>query len=423
MKTIISLSVALLLAGAGISCAEILTLRDCLKSAAAGNPSLKAAAFDEKIAREGIDQARSGYLPRVDFQGGYTAQLEPQAISFAGGRAINTQEPDFGFFSLSLYQTIYDFGRTGSRTRRATSLQEATRHAYAGQEKELFLQVVESYYGILMEQKMVQAAQEEVGQMTDHLRVAQHLYEQGVTTRNDLLQAEVKLAASKQSLLMANNRLANNWLRLNYLTGRPPQMQGELDDAPRYRLDADPVDVENALTRRDEIKSLKKTLEADEQAVQESKSGYYPELFAKAGVDYVQNKEVMEQAIMYATVGLKINLFDGLATTSRLRQSVENRSRTGARLHDLEESVRTEYLVARNDAQAAAERIILTEKSIQQGEENLRINRDRYQEQVGTATDVVDAQTLLTQVRTLHYQTLFDFQVAAARVKKALGEL
>jgi hypothetical protein len=296
MKTIISLSVALLLAGAGISCAEILTLRDCLKSAAAGNPSLKAAAFDEKIAREGIDQARSGYLPRVDFQGGYTAQLEPQAISFAGGRAINTQEPDFGFFSLSLYQTIYDFGRTGSRTRRATSLQEATRHAYAGQEKELFLQVVESYYGILMEQKMVQAAQEEVGQMTDHLRVAQHLYEQGVTTRNDLLQAEVKLAASKQSLLMANNRLANNWLRLNYLTGRPPQMQGELDDAPRYRLDADPVDVENALTRRDEIKSLKKTLEADEQAVQESKSGYYPELFAKAG-DHVCHRRVEDQPV------------------------------------------------------------------------------------------------------------------------------
>ena len=52
----------------------------------------------------------------------------------------------------------------------------------------------------------------------------------------------------------------------------------------------------------------------------------------------------------------------------------------------------------------------MTETSIKQGEENLRINKDRYQEQVGTATDVIDAQTLLTQIKTEHYQALFDYR-------------
>lgn len=157
--------------------------------------------------------------------------------------------------------------------------------------------------------------------------------------------------------------------------------------------------------------------------VKETRSGYYPELFAKLGADYVQNEKVKEQTIYSATVGIKINLFDGLATTSRYRQAVKSRSRTEERLRQLESDLALEYRIAVNDARVAQQRIALTETSIRQGEENLRINKDRYTEQVGTATDVIDAQTLLTQIRSEHYQALFDYQVALARVKRAQGEL
>ncbi|HTY21017.1 MAG TPA: TolC family protein, partial [Geobacteraceae bacterium] len=93
------------------------------------------------------------------------------------------------------------------------------------------------------------------------------------------------------------------------------------------------------------------------------------------------------------------------------------------RLRQLEEDLALEYRTALNDARVAKERITATETSIKSGEENLRINKDRYQEQVGTATDVIDAQTLLTQIRSENYQAIFDYQVALARVKRARGEL
>ncbi len=422
MKTILAISALLLLFGAVSAPAETLTLSDCLKRAATANPSLNRAVYDQKVAQEAIPQARSGYLPRIDLQGGYTAQQAPQSVATPFG-GFKTQDADYGFFSATLNQTLYDFGRTESRVRRAELLRDAAGHAYAGQEKEVFLQVIETYYGILMDQKLVHAAEQEVEQMGSHLEVARNLFEQGVTTRNDLLQAEVKLAASKQSLLSDNNRLANAWTRLNYLTGRPADRRADLVDTQKYNIEPPPADLDAAIARREEVRSLKNTLGADEETVAESRSGYYPELFARLAADYVKNNEVKEQTIMSATVGVKFNLFDGLATTARYRQSVENRSRTSMRLKEMTAAVRTEYLTAYNDAKAAKERIPLTEEAIKQGEENLRINRDRYQEQVGTATEVIDAQTLLTQARALNYQAVFDFQVAAARVKKALGEL
>lgn len=402
--------------------AETLTLRDCLAKATTGNYSLKVAAHDEKIAAENVGIGKSGFFPRIDLQGGYTAQQAPQAISFTGG-SFETQDTDYPFLSLSIYQTIYDFGRTDSRYRRAQALREATSYSYAGKEKDVFLQVVNAYFGILQEEKLQRAAEEEVAQMTDHLRVAQNFYEQGVVTRNDLLQAEVRLATSRQRALEEANRVNNGWLYLNYLIGQPPDYRSDLEEGTTVAPAVSSVDPEKAFAGRPEIKSMKKVVEGSEQEIRESKGNYYPEIFAQLGMDYVKNSQVKEQTIMAATVGLKINLFDGLATTSRFRQAVENRSRNEEVLRQLQADIRLEYQTATNDANVAWERIKVAESSIRQGEENLRINKDRYQSQVGTATDVIDAQTLLTQTKTEYFRALFDYQVAVARVKKSLGEL
>lgn len=406
----------------GNAYAETLTLQECLQRAAAANPELKVASFDEKIADQGIGIARSGYLPRVNLQGGYQTQQAPQSILYQG-RALETQQSDFGFFSATAEQTIYDFGRTSARYDRAKALRDAAALNYAAREKDVFLQVVEAYYGILQFRRFHRSAEEEVLQMTDHLRIAKNLYSQGVVTRNDLLQAEVQLANSKQRRLMEANRVANGWLYLNYLTGRPASFRADMDDAVAASSAAADSHSEFLVARRPEIQALMKGIEADDLTVNESRSHYFPELFAKLGVDYVQNKQVREQAIYYATVGIRINIFDGLATTSRLRQALQSRAQSEERLRRTESQIKLEYETASNDARIAEERIRTAETAVKQGEENLRINKDRYQEHVGTATDVIDAQTLLTRTRTEYYRAVFDYQVALARIKKAKGEL
>jgi outer membrane protein len=412
----------LLLITSGAAHAEQLTLAEALAKRGATSQTLKIAAFDEQIADENIRLNRSGYLPRVDLQGGYTAQQASQSVDTPFG-GFKTQDPDFAYTSLAITQTLYDFGRTGARYTRAKRLSEATRFNYKSQEQDIFLRTVISYFRILQTRKLLQAADEEVTQMTDHLRVAKTLFEQGVVTRNDLLQAEVRLSSSRQRHLETANQLDNAWLDLNNQIGEPPEFRRELVD--ETKIDVADLDkpAQELISMRAEIQAQRKLLDASEMEVKETQSGYYPELYAKLGLDYVENSKVREQAIMAATVGLKINLFDGLATTSHFRQAVQNRARTDVRLHQLEADLALEYRISLNDAKVAKERITVTESSIRQAEENLRINKDRYQEQVGTATDVIDAQTLLTQIKNEHYQAVFDYEVSLARVKRARGEL
>jgi len=412
----------LLLAATVTAYAAPLTLTDALAKRAAGSRTLKMVALDEQIAGDNVRASRSTFFPRIDIQGGYTAQQAPQAIAMPQG-SFETQQADYAFLALSLNQTIYDFGRAAARVSHAEAGREAARFSYKIEEQELFLRTVTSYFRILKEQKFLDAADEESKQMQDHLRVARNLFEQGVATRNDLLQAGVRLASSSQRLLESANRLENCWLDFNNQLGESPDFRAELQEGTTIDLAALERPADEVVTTRAELLLQQKSIDAADSAVREARTGYYPELYARLGLDYVQNEKMKEQAIYSATVGLKMNLFDGFATTSRYRQAVKNRSRNEERLLQLKSDLALEYRIAVNDVKVARQRIAVTEAAIRQGEENLRINRDRYAEKVGTATDVIDAQTLLTQTRVDYYTALYDYQVALARVKKARGEL
>jgi outer membrane protein len=66
--------------------------------------------------------------------------------------------------------------------------------------------------------------------------------------------------------------------------------------------------------------------------------------------------------------------------------------------------------------------ITAVEKAIEQAKENLRITEERYKEQVSTTTDVLVAQTLLTDTMTNYYNALYDFKIAKAVLYRAIGQ-
>ncbi len=403
--------------------AETLTLKECLERGSRSNPTLAIVRQESEIARTIVRQAESAHYPRIDTQGGFTMQQAAQAVQISG-RSAETQQADFGFVGSSLNYTIYDFGRRDARQQIALAGAEAAGNTTIAREQDIAMQIIGTYFGILEAQKLVANAEEEVTQVAQHRSIAETLYQQGVVTRNDLLQAEVRLASARQKLLISENRRENLWLQMNYLIGAEPTLRAELDDGADLALPENfAAEKKRALASRHELLALRKNLEASDYEVAESRSSFFPELFTKLGVDYVQNDKVREQTILSATIGIRMNIFDGFSTSANRQRALLGRTKRADSLRQAEAEVALELATAINDARIARKRIEVTQTSIRQSEENLRINRDRYQERVGTATDVLDAQTLLTQSKTEHFRALYDFQTASARVRRAMGEL
>ena len=69
-----------------------------------------------------------------------------------------------------------------------------------------------------------------------------------------------------------------------------------------------------------------------------------------------------------------------------------------------------------------AEKSIATAKAaITQAEENYRITQDRFKEQLTTNTEVLDARVLLTRAQDNYYSALRTFNVAQAKLQRAMG--
>jgi outer membrane protein TolC len=71
--------------------------------------------------------------------------------------------------------------------------------------------------------------------------------------------------------------------------------------------------------------------------------------------------------------------------------------------------------------QDAYERIQVARDTVEQAQENLRINKKRYEVSVGTATEVLDAVTLLTVSETNHIRSIYDYRKAEAAGYYATG--
>jgi len=85
------------------------------------------------------------------------------------------------------------------------------------------------------------------------------------------------------------------------------------------------------------------------------------------------------------------------------------------------DSVTLEVKEAFLNLKESEKNIFVAETAIEQAQENFRMNKERYQEQVATTTDVLDAQTLLTQAEKNYYHALSDYNIDRARLERAIG--
>ena len=87
----------------------------------------------------------------------------------------------------------------------------------------------------------------------------------------------------------------------------------------------------------------------------------------------------------------------------------------------LEDSIRLEVKEEVLALKNAEDNIPTTRKAVEQAEENLRVNDERYKAQVTTITEVLDAQSLLTQARANYYRSLYNHNLAKARLQRTIG--
>jgi outer membrane protein len=401
------------------------TLVEGLKTVTAESHVVKVARQDEAIAEADSLIARARLLPSVNASGSYTS-LANQPASVYLGQTIPTADRYYKSYGVNIQQILFDFRGNLSRYEASRMLLEAQKLNTASIRNVIALEFTIGFYDFLESQRLVEVAGKEVESVESHLKNAQNLYGAGVITKNDLLQAQVRLSDARQRLLSAKNIQSIRASRLNNLLLRPlywrvDAIEQQREIAAPGNLDLDKA-WQTALAGRPEIQLVDRTLQSLDLESVSKKSEFLPKLFARGSYDYMENAYSLHDDNWSLILGIDINLFEGGSSLADIKKTKYRKTRLVEQRAKLADEIKIEVQRYILDLQDAFERIQVTRDAASQAQENLRINKARYDEGVGTATEVLDAVTLLTTAESNYIRSVYDYRKAEAATHYAAGE-
>lgn len=378
---------------------------------------------EEQVAASAPVQAATAWRPSVDLTASQTFLADQPAAIF-GPNQVPTADKDFHAYALQVRQQVYDFGRTAATVRAAASAAEGTRFDTALARNRGALEFILAYVRLLRAQRLLAVQQEEVSRFEVHRGDAQAMLAAGTVTEIDVLAAEVRLADAVQKRLQAENQQALAAARVNTLLLRPLGQAVEPEEIAVAPGEAAPG-LEEALAAaagaRIELRQLGTRVAAVEAGRTAVRSEYYPLVFLSGGYDFTQNEYQVHEGNWAVGAGVQMNLYAGGLTREKLRQKeLELRVLERAR-EQLLDRVRLEVQDAWLSLGTARSRVAVTGKAVEQAKENLRLQRLRYGEGVGTSTDVLDAVGLVTTAELNQLDARYDVTGAQALLDFATG--
>ncbi|MEW6109393.1 MAG: TolC family protein [Nitrospirota bacterium] len=405
--------------------AEILTLPEGLRLAAERSRIIKIAESEELISESDAMIARSKMLPEINAFLSQTSLAHQPAAVF-GPQTVPVSERNFLSYSLNIQQTLFDFKGNASRYGASKAILNSKKLDTKRLRNLVAIDFVLAYLDLLEAEKMLAVADKEVERLESHLHVAKSLYDEGVITKNDLLQAEVKISDARQRLLTAKSLRKINASRLNNILQRPLLAEIEIMDINGLSADITDIDLEKAweIAEKDraEVQIVNETLRSLDMEETAKRSEYFPKLFLKGSYDYTENRYQVHEGNWSLSLGMGINLFRGGSTRGEILKLEFQKEKLLEQKNKLIDEIKLEVEKYMLDIRTARERVAVTGNAVQQAEENLRINRIKYEEGVGTATDVLDAVSLLTVAETNYHRSIYDLRKAEAAALYATGK-
>ncbi len=399
-----------------------LTLEEGLKLVVDKGRDVLIARSDEGAARAAVSLARSPWLPFVDLYGRQTwLQYQPEAKTPFG--PFPTSQDHFLTYGVKATQLLYDFGKTSSSID-AAKFGLKSREIETQRTRNLTARdFIIAYLDLLESDKLLQVAREEVALYEAHKKDTEARYRAGVVTRNEVLQAEVTLADSRQRLVTAQNARSLGASRINSLLLRPLN-----DDVQAEEVKVSPatgITLDQAWSiaeaESSDIKDLDAQIAIREENLRTVQAEYLPTFYLSGGYEYSENRYMVHQDNWSLIAGVNVNLSSGGASSSKIdmaRSEVRSLKLTRDKLLDsIRLEVKSDYL----NLESQTQKMEVAKTAVAQAEENLRLQRLRYQEGVGTATDVLDAVTLLTTAESNSWKALYGIKRAEANLLYAMG--
>ena len=397
------------------------TLDEAIASAFATNPQLDLQRYETDIAREGLEQARSGGRTTVNVSGsaGYEYVDTTSPFSFnLGDRPIASAQ-------VQAVQPIYTGGRVSAGIRQAKAGVSAAKSQFDAAEQNLILDVVTAYVDVRRDREAVAIRRNNVDVTAEQVRAADDRFEVGVVTRTDVSLANARLEGARAALAGAEASREASEANYQFLTSLKP---GDL--APPPPIPPLPASLEEAvaiaLDGNPDIEAARNSERAASEAIEVARAQYRPQvnLVGTAGVQETYGSDADQRdTSVSAVVQGTIPLLSGGLIKSQVSSARLRRNQARNQIDILERQIRAQVAQAWFGYDASLRSIEASSRQVDAAEIAYEGAKEELAVGVRTTLDVLDQEQQLFEARLALVESERDAYVAAFRLLRAAGEL
>lgn len=416
-----------------------LSLKEALQQALKNKSEAIKAKLDEENSQNKIDEARSQALPQINVNAGITYNPILQLSAVPGdlaGQPGKTLLIPFGqkwnsSASVSLSQTLFDKS-VFSGLKAAKATQQYYRLVSGLTDEQVIEKVATQYYQVLVQRQQLVVIDSNIATTTRVLNVIEGQYKNGLAKKIDLDRSKVNLSNLEAQRQQLNNTVQLQENNLRFYMGIPIETPITV---PSSALDS----IKPGLAMMDNTPDVKKL--ADYQVLKKQEellvlqkeattAGYYPSLSLSGNYGYsgISNKFPVGTGANwfdYASVGLnlKIPIFNGFATRSKVRQADNDIKKLQADIKNTELSLNLTYQNAKTQLRNSIITLNNQKTNVALAEEVYDNTQNNYTQGLAPLTDLLDAENSLTTAQNNYTAALLDYRIAEIQLIKAQGNL
>jgi outer membrane protein TolC len=411
-------------------------LEAALAEGGAANRSLRQSAAAEDRAAAQAAMARAALMPSVSFSEAWQRGDSP-VLAFTG--LLGSRQfaaTDFAIDrlnrpgSVSVYgsrvmvsQLLFDGGRTAASASAAARGRDVATTEHDIARNTVALEIVRAYGRVLTADAAVRASATAIAAGEEDLHRSEARRSAGAATDADVLLVSTHLAAVRQRAIAAEGDANVARAQLNRLTGAPiDRAFAAVEPAPASFPSVDlPQLLSEAEANRQEIRRAASAESAARQQLRAARAQWMPAVTMRAGYEGTGIAFSERSGSWIAVADVSWTLSIGGAERARVRASIADVTAAMASRDDAIAAVRVEVVTALRRLESARAQARLGDEAVAAAREAHRIIRNRYDNGLAAASDVLNAAVAALDAETARTRATVDAMVAAAELRHALG--
>lgn len=417
---------------------KILTLKESLEIGLQNSKDLKISKSKLNYADSKLTEINSQFLPQFKLLGNYTRlsdNIPPFEVTMPfSPNPIRISEPILNnyTFKFGFNQPLFTGFKLLSLRSSAKLNLNASEQDYSKEGNEAAFNIYSAYWNYYKTDEINKVVAQSLQQMENHLKDTKSFFENGLISKNDMLKLEVQYSNTKLLLIEAENNLELARIAFNKAIGIELTSQTKVAASEqsynyeKYQL-ADIID--EAINNRKELKSLAYRFEASKEGVSAAKSNWLPSIYLTGNYYYSNPNPRFQPAKdefnsnWDVGVTLSWDVWNWGLTASQVSQAEQTKIQLGTNLDQLKENIQMEVYSNYLNLIKTEEKVKVNKEALDQSLENYRITSEKYNSQLSTSTDLIDAETLKLQAETNLKTAEVDFQIAKVKLEKSLGRV